>query len=459
MAARSPIRRAISGISLDNRAMSGVPERAPAEQAAPRPARASRSAAGHPLLALQRTAGNRATTRLLQRRFWELTPDGSYVWHDEDPDAAFEPVRDPGGSTERYGRWYDLWSYDVYQRHNGGTPAVSGPTPQAVAAPAPVQPRPPKVKRTPPPREPATVPPIKEEKDRLLEQVGPSCYLFVIEAMARVRGLDTGLLATILYLYPDPAGGDTLDRVERVQVVEQRLKKLDAQLQSHLSALPRGGPTHMPYETLVRLAHRWLTDVKEAPLWSFVVRLLTPLAATPDGYEVAAVHQQLKAGAAMAKRLADEIGKPAQNSELDEEAKLLGGAWTIVDKDVGDRDLADLIPSLMKASGGVVLMGIGQRFHPQRYDKDPTVHKSADVYDFTGVAPAEIKSGGPHAVLVVACDPSARTLTYKDPNFGEPRVTITFDHLRRMAELWGKVEFYAMPEVSRSGAGIRAVLA
>jgi hypothetical protein len=71
------------------------------------------------LLALQRSAGNAAVSGMLQRKFYEKTDSGSYVWHAENPDEQWE---DTGGTT-----WWlmPFWRYKVYKKAAGPPPLVA----------------------------------------------------------------------------------------------------------------------------------------------------------------------------------------------------------------------------------------------------------------------------------------------------------------------------------------------
>lgn len=92
---------------------------APATTARPTAAGAPRDGLGA-LLARAveaRASGTRgpAGVSLLQRKFWERKEDGTYVWHPEEPDGSYRAVLDVTGQGVRYGRWHDLFSYDVYE--------------------------------------------------------------------------------------------------------------------------------------------------------------------------------------------------------------------------------------------------------------------------------------------------------------------------------------------------------
>ena len=115
------------------------------------------------------------------------------------------------------------------------------------------------------------------------------------------------------------------------------------------------------------------------------------------------------------------------------------------------------IQSVLTASAGVAMMGVRERFSPRKYEKDARVPKDGNRYDFTQVPADEIKEGGAHAVLLIKCNDPVGTITYKDPNYGDALIIVTFDQVRRMAKLWGKVEFYGMPGET-AGKGIRSLL-
>ena len=79
----------------------------------------------------------------------------------------------------------------------------------------------------------------------------------------------------------------------------------------------------------------------------------------------------------------------------------------------------------MTASAGVAMMGVSDRFKPDDFEKDPRVATDGKRFVFTKVPAGEIKKAGPHAVLVITCDGSAKTITYKDPNYGDVEIIVT----------------------------------
>ena len=73
---------------------------------------------------------------------------------------------------------------------------------------SPPKPKPRRVRAEPAPDEP--VPLSEGRQEAALEQVGPSCWMFVVEAMANTRGFDTRPLSAVLYLYPTGAEADAI---------------------------------------------------------------------------------------------------------------------------------------------------------------------------------------------------------------------------------------------------------
>jgi hypothetical protein len=74
------------------------------------PAPAQAPLASEHILALQRGAGNRAVSGMLQRKFYEMTDQGEYVWHPEEPGPEWT---DLGETT-----WWlwPIWWYPVYEK-------------------------------------------------------------------------------------------------------------------------------------------------------------------------------------------------------------------------------------------------------------------------------------------------------------------------------------------------------
>jgi hypothetical protein len=294
------------------------------------------------------------------------------------------------------------------------------------------------------------VPEPKDDKARLLEQVGPSCWLFVVEAIANTRGLDTRTLSAVLYLHPAGAeaehlhrGGETLDAI-------------DARLVSVGTAI-NPMAHHYAWGRLHKAAMRVLPTVSVKAMETFVIRLLTSAPHETEGYPVGVIRDRLGEARALVAKLRVEMEKPGQ-AGLDEETKLLGGTWTQVGSDIEDKYLSDTIEGIFANSGGVAMMGVAKRFKPEHYKDNPAVTTDRQTYDFTKIPAAEIKEGEPHAVLLFGYSASSKTVNYRDPHHGNAVITITYDQVRKMAELWdNKVELYGMPDQS-AGKGIRSIL-
>ena len=192
----------------------------------------------------------------------------------------------------RYRRWHDIWSYDVYTLPPGNE--ASG----ALHAPEPVEPaaesehaeaavavgethararagdageRPPKpklrrVRPEPVPDEPVPLP--IDDKQRFLEQVGPSCWLFVIEAMANTAGFNTRPLGAALYLYPTNVRDDR----KRHQLMEEITRRLEAVKNAFAPERPAYRSQHAE-----RIAAAACPSVRGAALKTFTIRLLAGL--------------------------------------------------------------------------------------------------------------------------------------------------------------------------------------
>jgi hypothetical protein len=431
------------------------PARPRATQAKVRPPAVAVGAAMTPaaVVALQRSAGNHATAQLLQRKFWEQTANQTYVWHDEDPDPTqFDPVLDNSGSPVKYRAPYNFFAWGVYEaiRPQAPAPQLVQPTPPT-----------PSVQQPPPARVPAAgaakaivkqepaqpVPPINEPLDRLLTQVGPSCWLFVVEAIANIKGLDTHRLATALQLYPSGDAAKDLNRLQEADVLIARLQGVRTRIDD------RVGP--MTWSRLQQLTRR--AQVEERRIVPFTHRLLARLQCGAKGYAVADVQGELDRLIAFVMRLRAEIAKPGVHGQ-DDEAKLLGGARVEIGKGEKLTTFGAVLSDHL-TTHGVCMLGISQRFHVHDYDDDPVVHPlGSKDYDFTKVNPHEIKRGGPHAVLLLECDTSNRIVRYKDPNYGDAVITVTLAQIARMAALWGKVEVYPLRRVAVTAPSIESLL-
>jgi len=61
---------------------------------------------------------------LIQAKFWEMTGPDTYVWHEEEPGAQFEPVME-GKTHKKYGRQQDWFSWHVYRQKPKAVTAVA----------------------------------------------------------------------------------------------------------------------------------------------------------------------------------------------------------------------------------------------------------------------------------------------------------------------------------------------
>lgn len=75
---------------------------------------------------------------------------------------------------------------------------------------------------------------METRKTRLRIQQGPSCWLFVLEALARAHGLKTSSLKVAMHAYPEEEGlGDENRRLEAVGIMAGNLQKMVEALEPH----------------------------------------------------------------------------------------------------------------------------------------------------------------------------------------------------------------------------------
>ena len=268
---------------------------------------------------------------------------------------------------------------------------------------------------------------VQAYRGQLMRQSGPSCWAFVVEAVADIYGrsgavphyqaFNTDLLAAVINLYPRHDVGDR--RYLELRDIEAKLRAIQTQLTRMRTALF----SHVSRVDLAKIVTRNVNRDR-APNVDDFMRISFP----QNGYySIDAVNAYLTRAAGLAGALAHLVQHDPHN---DAEGALLGSrGQSLIDQHSNDSDLSLTLQVNLRHPAATV--GVRHRLiprnYPGRYDA-PT-----NTYDLTGVPVSDITEGGYHAILLVEFDARAHTLTYKDPNYGDARIIITFDHLRRMA--------------------------
>ncbi len=252
----------------------------------------------------------------------------------------------------------------------------------------------------------------------LLEQSGPSCWLFVTEAIADQQGLDTWLLAGIIYLYPQGYLYPNT-RANRLTTISAICGRVVRRLQQARAR----GDTVISRDNIRTAVQRSAAGEGVACNYASCV---THLFALGGNYLITDVVELFRRGRQLAAAVAAGLG-PDETTPA-----VMGGAATVID---ANSDLADI--GLTLAALPHSYLSVSNRYRPMDYPANYTA--ATNTYDLTGLALAAIRAGGAHAILLHSVNQAAQQLTYKDPNYGDAKIVITFAQLREMARLNGTV--------------------
>ncbi|MBM3726918.1 MAG: hypothetical protein FJW40_16035 [Acidobacteria bacterium] len=272
------------------------------------------------------------------------------------------------------------------------------------------------------PRVPFRAPVIQRYQGELMRQTGPSCWIFVVEGVAdayqrgmNLNGWNTSLLAAIINLYPR----DMDSRELELQTIEGYFTTAVARLR-----LIPVQHNRIARRAVTRIITRAIqaVDADNLPNVETFMRILMP----QDGeYGVAAVITAFQRCEALARDL-----KVTVRNQPNAEGALLGGrGMTYIGENDDDNDIADALRVNLLRPGAT--MGVRERLKPRNHQAQ--FNALTNTYDLTGIGLDQINEGGYHAVMLVSVNGPGRTLVYKDPNYGNASIRITFGQLKRMA--------------------------
>ncbi|MGP4114443.1 eCIS core domain-containing protein [Streptomyces sp. 4N509B] len=250
----------------------------------------------------------------------------------------------------------------------------------------------------------------------LYPQQGPSCWLYVLEALARAHGLDTSALRLAMFSYPNSSDLD--DDGDR----EAAVRRLTANLDRMIAELADYG------ETSQAISRQRVEEMAERNLGS--TRCVLSLR-----------FQTMQAGG-VSVAIADVEGIIDAFSEAREKAGLL--LETISESDDPLRTIlgakkrkiraGDPVDSVREELQGLrsrmpVYLGVRKRFKPR--PQDTPGGQAPSRVDWTSRTDA--MESTVHAVLLTGYRPSQGIVSYKDPNFGDIEIRITVEQFQRMA--------------------------
>ncbi|MBO4260059.1 eCIS core domain-containing protein [Streptomyces griseorubiginosus] len=270
-------------------------------------------------------------------------------------------------------------------------------------------------------RMPATAPaapaanPVVQRVTRLAVQQGPSCWLYVLEAIAEYHGLPVQALSVAMRAYPS-----TEDRDQRLKEEKARGNTVNGrELAVMMTAESLGA--------MVRTLERWRQhhqnseDITRDEVAAFARRSIGSEASLDklefqDGkaqYE--SIHEVYVKAFDRAGKLVQKVGAAG-----DEVSKLLDTAPAVID---AQQDLND-VRLAIENQALPCYAGIRRRYKPKAGDEGPVV-------DFT--QRTDKMDSTVHAVLIDSYDPANRVVSYKDPNYGNVELRVSLAQFQQMA--------------------------
>ncbi|WP_406442039.1 DUF4157 domain-containing protein [Streptomyces sp. NBC_01613] len=280
---------------------------------------------------------------------------------------------------------------------------MSGPAPavQRKPAPAPAVP---------------TAAGVVQRVTQLAVQQGPSCWLYVLEAIAEYHGLPVQALSVAMRAYPSTEVRDERLRQEHQQGNNVNGRELAVMMMGEsLGAMVRTLDTwrsHNPNES----------DITRDQVAAFARRSIGADASVgkldfqDDKAQFDSIHQVYVKAYDRAKQLVKKVGAAG-----DEVSKLLDTAPAQID---ASQSLNDVRLAIENQSLPCYA-GIRRRFKLGKSDVGPVV-------DLTQRSAAAMENTV-HAVLIDSYDKSNRVVTYKDPNYGNLEIKVSLRQFQGMA--------------------------
>ncbi|MFE0799959.1 DUF4157 domain-containing protein [Streptomyces sp. NPDC058812] len=255
----------------------------------------------------------------------------------------------------------------------------------------------------------------------LAKQQGPSCWLYVLEAIAQHHGLPIKYLSVAMRAYPSTEDRDDRMRKERAQgnrvdgrrlavtMMAEGLENMVERLDNWSQHAPNGG-TAISRDAVSGLARRALKSDASVDKLDF----------TNGSAGFAGVREAYSQAHKRARQLVTMIGEPG-----DEVSELLGGTPLELDRGQEHSD----VTTTLKLAKVPSYAGVRSRY--------PADTRGADVVDLTG-EPLSGMRPTTHAVLFDGYDAATDIVTYKDPNAGNARFQVTstqFQHMSGLSKL------------------------
>lgn len=266
--------------------------------------------------------------------------------------------------------------------------------------------------------------PIQRVSDLHIQQ-GPSCWLFVLEAIAASKGVNTESLRMIMHSYASSeeanqqiknAAKEQSPRVidRRQGALEFTADKLTAMVNSLRQYLAGGNQHHdsstISQAVVLKKARRFLASEKSVDCLHFVGGRADTQGII-DAYEKARIR-------------ALSLVEITKHEEDDVGSLLQSGSQEIT----RDQRFTDIVLTLQNADLPAY-MSIRKRFKPSGADLAGAV---GGVINFTQRSVKQMEDTS-HAVLLESYNDANKTVRYKDPNYGNPMIEVKLGQLKEMA--------------------------
>ncbi|WP_217164635.1 hypothetical protein [Streptomyces sp. AC512_CC834] len=255
---------------------------------------------------------------------------------------------------------------------------------------------------------------VETRKTRLYAQQGPSCWLFVLEALAQAHGLKTSDLKVAMHAYPKGAELEGEDRrAEAVGIMAGNLGRMVQELKKHGENSPDISRQHVEAFAQATGTSNCLRFIK-----------FSSMGVGENAVEIAEV-EGLVDVFSKALRRAVQLQTIIESPESDMKT-ILGGDAKKVKAGSSKKSATDKLKDLREKMP--VYLSVRKRYKPRDVDyPDPSQPKPDGVYWTERTDPMESTR---HALLLTGYKKGI--VSYKDPNFGDFEIRITVEQFAEM---------------------------
>lgn len=264
-----------------------------------------------------------------------------------------------------------------------------------------------------------------QRQTNLLVQQGPSCWLYVLEAVAKAKGIGTNYITMVMKSYPDSpeavakqkdeeaSGREISKRAAALELIADNMTEMIAKL--HNWKIGYGGQHaggRIKKVIVERYARQTLGTDRSVEHLTF--------SAVDETTDVAGIMGEYNKAKKRATKLAANTIK-----EEDDVASLLNTGYQTIDEGQAPSDV-DLA---LANQNTPCYASIRMRFNVRPTDQG---NGAGQVIDFTRRPISEMQPTA-HAILLDSYDKGSKTAIYKDPNYGNVKIQVTHIQFQKMA--------------------------